>query len=210
MIGVVDYGSGNVRAIANIFDRLDIGFGFVKTTKDLAEVTRVVLPGVGAFGQAMQALNESGLREGLDRWVLQERKPLLGICVGMQLMADSSEESPIPGLGWIRGAVRRFEDSRFQQATRLPHMGWNTVSAAAKDHLLGDVDLSAGFYFLHSYYFSCLDPARVLGTTDYGGAFTSIVRWDNVYGVQFHPEKSHHAGVQVLKNFAGMGERSGG
>ena len=134
--------------------------------------------------------------------MLKDKRPVLGICVGMQLLARESEEGSAPGLGWMDGQVRRFAHDSFQQRTHLPHMGWNTVEPARPHSLFDGVDLGTGYYFLHSFYFECVREQDVLATTEYGQPFASVVQRDNVVGVQFHPEKSHHAGIQLLKNFA--------
>lgn len=202
MIAIVNYGSGNIQAIANIYNRLNIPFEIASTPEQLDGADRVLLPGVGAFDQAMSELERSGMRRALDRFVLEDRKPILGICVGMQLLANSSEEGSLSGLGWIDGVVRKFDHSTFHQSTHLPHMGWNTIEPAQPNSLFDGVDLGTGYYFLHSYYFSCSDERDVLAVTNYGVSFASGVHKDNIYGVQFHPEKSHAAGIQLLKNFA--------
>ena len=202
MIAIVNYGSGNIQAIANIYGRLNIPFVIASRPDDLHGAEKIILPGVGAFDQAMAELESSGMRRALDRVVCDEKRPILGICVGMQLLARSSEEGTAPGLGWIDGVVRRFDPTSFEQPTLLPHMGWNTVEPVDPHPLFEGVDLSTGYYFLHSYFFECADRQNVLGVTDYGRPFSSMVHRDNVFGVQFHPEKSHHAGIQLLKNFA--------
>jgi imidazole glycerol-phosphate synthase subunit HisH len=205
VISIVNYGSGNIQAICNIYGRLGIAFVVASKPEEVDRGERIVLPGVGAFDQAMNELDRSGLRVALDECALKKHRPILGICVGMQLLAKSSEEGVRPGLGWIDGIVRRFDCAKFQQATRLPHMGWNTVEPVRPDALFKDVDLQSGFYFLHSYYFSCEKGEDELGRTNYGGLYTSVVNRGNIYGVQFHPEKSHQAGIQLLKNFAQHG-----
>jgi glutamine amidotransferase len=202
MIGIVSYGSGNIQAIANIYGRLNVPFSIVSTPEELRRASKILLPGVGAFDQAMHELEASGLRRALDERVLEEKTPILGICVGMQLLARSSEEGEAPGLGWIDGVVRRFDDETFHQATHLPHMGWNTVAPTQPSRLFADVDLRRGYYFLHSYYFAPDRAEDVLAETEYGAPFACAVHRENIFGVQFHPEKSHHAGVQLLKNFA--------
>jgi glutamine amidotransferase len=202
MIAIVDYGSGNIQAIGNIYRRLGVPFVLAKRPEDLADAERILLPGVGAFDQAMNELDHSGMRAALDRCVVEEGKPILGICVGMQLLAKSSEEGGARGLGWIDAEVKRFDPSFIAQATHLPHMGWNTVTLMRDDALFADVDLGSGYYFLHSYYFSCNDRADELAVTEYGVRFASAVKKGRIYGVQFHPEKSHQAGVQLLKNYA--------
>lgn len=202
MIAIVNYGSGNIQAIANIYSRLGVPYRFAETPAELADAEKVILPGVGAFDQAMGELNRSGMREALEVAVREQRKPVLGICVGMQLLARASEEGREPGLGWVDGVVRRFDPARVDAVTRIPHMGWNTVRPVRDNVLFEDVDLATGYYFLHSYYFDCNDPEAVLAETVYGDTFASVVHTDNVYGVQFHPEKSHGAGIRLLQNFA--------
>lgn len=202
MIAIVNYGSGNIQAIANIYSRLAVPFAVAAQPSDLADATRIILPGVGAFDQAMDALDASGMRQALDACVLEDRKPILGICVGMQLLAKSSEEGRAPGLGWVDAEVRRFDRATVGRTTQLPHMGWNTVEPARADPLFDGVDVEGGYYFLHSYYLSCEDNEDELASTEYGIRFTSAVRRANIYGVQFHPEKSHQNGVQLLRNFA--------
>lgn len=165
---------------------------------------KALLPGVGAFDQAMNELEKSGMRQALDAFSLEKGKPILGICVGMQILARGSEEGALQGLGWIDGFVKRFNHSDFNQSTHLPHMGWNTVTPFRTHPLFEDIDLRTGCYFLHSYYFSCNQQEDVLAVTDYGTEFACVVNKDNIYGVQFHPEKSHQAGIQLLVNFAEM------
>jgi glutamine amidotransferase len=204
VIAIVNYGSGNIQAIANIYKRLGVEHSVASSAEHLKGADRYLLPGVGAFDRCMQELNRSGMREALEREVLDDRKPILGICVGMQILARSSEEGSERGLGWINGDVKRFDPSTFHQATRMPHMGWNTTTPVQTSPLFAGVDLSSGYYFLHSYYFACDEQASVLSETEYGVRFAAAVHSGNVFGVQFHPEKSHHAGIQLLKNFAGM------
>ena len=204
MIIIVDYGLGNVQAIANIYKRLDIPTVVARSAADLAGASHIILPGVGAFDWAMSCLNESGMRATLDDLVQRERKPVLGICVGMQMMARTSDEGRARGLGWFDASVKLFDDSKFVGRTHLPHMGWNDIEPVRTDGLFRDLGEKARFYFLHSYYFAPNDPQDVLASTDYGGRFTCAVRRQNVHGVQFHPEKSHAWGIQLLQNFAGL------
>lgn len=202
MIAIVNYGSGNIQAIGNIYKRLNIPFTVASKPEDLDSAEKIILPGVGSFDHAIKELESSGMRGALDAHVIQNKKPVLGICVGMQLLAKSSEEGVLAGLGWIDGTVKKFDHSKFEQATHLPHMGWNNVVPLKENKLLVDVDLELGYYFLHSYYFSCNKLEDILSVTNYGGKFHSAVNAGNIYGVQFHPEKSHQAGIQLLKNFA--------
>ncbi|MFM2289029.1 MAG: hypothetical protein RL684_2172 [Pseudomonadota bacterium] len=204
MIGIVDYGLGNVQAFANIYKRLGIPAVLARSADELAGATHIILPGVGAFDWAMERLCASGMRDCLDQLVRVERRPVLGVCVGMQMMAGSSDEGSTGGLGWFDATVRLFDDAKFTGRTHLPHMGWNDVAPVASAGLFEGLGEGVRFYFLHSYYFAPNDPADILATTDYGGSFACAVRRDNVYGVQFHPEKSHGWGGQLLKNFAGL------
>jgi len=204
MITIVDYGLGNVQAFVNIFKRLDIPVILAKTAECLDGASHIVLPGVGAFDWAMERLEASGMRAMLDRLVLEEKKFVLGICVGMQMMAKSSEEGSTSGLGWFDAVVKRFDESRIQGRTHLPHMGWNEVHPLDCQDLFRQLGSSARFYFLHSYYFEPAFKSDVLAHAEYGDNFACAVRHQNIYGVQFHPEKSHGWGVQLLKNFAGL------
>lgn len=202
MITIIDYGLGNVLAFVNVYMRLNIPVAVAKTVADLARATRLILPGVGSFDHAMEQLDRSGMRETLERLVQQDRMPIMGICVGMQMLANASDEGKLPGLGWIDGQVRKFDVTAMPRGTNLPHMGWNDVRPTVKGGLFRGLESDARFYFLHSYYFECAQEVDVLAQTDYGPDFSCAVRRDNVYGVQFHPEKSHHSGSQLLSNFA--------
>lgn len=202
MITIVDYGLGNILAFANVYKNLNILIGVAKSAEDLKGAAKIILPGVGAFDHAMELLDRSGMRQTLDEKVMQDRVPVLGICVGMQIMACSSEEGRLPGLGWIDGQVRKFDSSTLLHSTRLPHMGWNDVQPVTKSRLFEGLEHDARFYFLHSYYFHCNRSEDTLAVSDYGGKFSCAVNSGNIFGIQFHPEKSHHYGTQLLKNFA--------
>lgn len=201
MISIVNYGLGNIHAIANIYKRLNIAVGIASTPEELRTAERIILPGVGAFDWAMTRLNESGMRSVLDELVVSKGKPVLGICVGMQMMAKKSDEGVLDGLGWINAEVKKFDVSNFTQKTHLPHMGWNDVLPHSNEGLFRNLDSGTRFYFLHSYYFVPHNQDYVLAITDYNGPFASSVRSGNIFGVQFHPEKSHQWGIQLLKNF---------
>lgn len=202
MITIVNYGLGNIKAFVNIYNKLNVPCVIATNAKDLEKADKLILPGVGAFDHAMEELDNSGMRSTLDNMVLNKKIPVLGICVGMQMLAHSSDEGILPGLGWINGIVKKIDPEKLHHTTHLPHMGWNDVKAVKQSNLFSELEKDACFYFLHSYYFSCNDPADISAVTDYGGAFTCAVQHENIYGVQFHPEKSHHYGVQLLKNFA--------
>lgn len=202
MIKIIDYGLGNIQAFVNVYRRLHIPVEIAKSPADLDDATKLILPGVGAFDSAMERLNASGMRETLDFLVQEKKVPVLGICVGMQILADSSEEGVLPGLGWVPGTVRYFRPVAELQKLALPHMGWNDVMPKQDSALFKDLQREPRFYFLHSYWFDCLEEKNVEAVAEYGLRFTCVVQNDNVYGVQFHPEKSHHFGVGLLKNFA--------
>jgi glutamine amidotransferase len=204
VIVIVDYGLGNVLAFANMYKKLNIQARIARSAADLAGATRVILPGVGAFDHALERLDRSGMREPLTELVTRQGVPVLGICVGMQILANSSEEGQLPGLGWVPGRVRKLDVARLPQKTHLPHMGWNDVRPVRPSGLFAGLENDARFYFLHSYCFECERDDEVLATTDYGSSFSSAVSRANVYGVQFHPEKSHHFGTRLLQNFAGL------
>lgn len=202
MITIVNYGLGNIQAIANIYKRLGVAVRVASTDKDLADAQRIILPGVGAFDWAMMKLNQSGMRERLDELVTVKGRPVLGICVGMQMMANRSDEGEAAGLGWIDADVRKFDEASFTQKTHLPHMGWNNVLPQQPGGLFEGLETEARFYFLHSFYFAPRNLSDVLAVTDYNGNYASSVGRANVYGVQFHPEKSHQWGIRLLKNFS--------
>jgi len=202
VIAIVDYGLGNVQAFANIYKRLNIPATLASTAESLSKADRIILPGVGSFDWAMQCLERAGLRQTLDERVLDQKIPVLGVCVGMQMMARSSEEGSEPGLGWIDAEVKRFEFTTNNHRLMLPHMGWNDIVSSRFSALLNGLENEAQFYFLHSYYFAPGKEADVIATADYGGTFACGVQAGNCYGVQFHPEKSHGWGMQLLKNFA--------
>jgi glutamine amidotransferase len=203
MIAIVDYGLGNISAFANVFDRINQPFALARTPDELKAATKIILPGVGSFDYAMLLLEKSGMKDVLNDKVLDEKTPVLGVCVGMQMLARASEEGTSAGLGWIDGDVKKFFDAP-GHPIRIPHMGWNNATPAREHGLLDGLDDSSRFYFLHSYYFDCDDQADVLATTVYDGRFTCAVAHENIYGVQFHPEKSHRWGNQLLSNFARM------
>lgn len=202
MITIIDYGLGNIRAFQNVYERLSIPVKVARDPGELENATKIILPGVGSFDYAMSQLNKSGMREVLERRVLDDKIPVMGICVGMQMLADSSDEGSEPGLGWIKGRVRKFESNLIPFKSRLPHMGWNTVTPKNGVDLFSGVEDRARFYFLHSYYFECESESQVICKTDYGLTYASAVNKQNVYGIQFHPEKSHYNGVRLLNNFA--------
>lgn len=202
MIAIVDYGLGNVRAFANVYKRLNIEVLLAKSAEELAGASKIILPGVGAFDHAMERLAQSGMRETLDHLVLEKGVPVLGVCVGMQMLATCSDEGKLPGLGWVAGRVRSFRSVPAAESLPLPHMGWNDVAPTPGQLLFQKFDGDLRFYFLHSYYFECENQADVAAVANYGFDYCCAVSRGNIFGAQFHPEKSHHFGTQLLKNFA--------
>lgn len=203
MITIVNYGMGNLGSVQNMFKRIGVPSEITGEPAAVARAEKLLLPGVGAFDAAMQKIADSGLREVLDRKVLEEKIPVLGICLGMQLLTNGSEEGVLPGLGWIPARCFRF---RFPEGSKLkiPHMGWNYVFPKRESSLTKDLPDEPRFYFVHSYYVQCDYAENVLMTTPYGNDFHSIVQRENVYGAQFHPEKSHKYGMKLLSNFASL------
>ena len=202
MITIIDYGVGNVFAFQNVFKRLNIPSKIAKSVNDLMGASKLILPGVGHFDYAMSQLNNSGMRDRLDELVLKEKIPVIGICVGMQMMAKKSDEGTLDGLCWIDAYVKKFDEETINHHTKLPHMGWNDVKPNKNHPLFRGLEQEAIFYFLHSFYFNCKDPKNIISTTDYGINFASSVNKENIFGIQFHPEKSHSYGEKLLENFA--------
>lgn len=199
MIGILDYGAGNVQAIVRIYDNLKIPNKVIVDISDFEGVDKLILPGVGSFDAVVSKLNESGLKDKLSKLVLREKVPVLGICVGLQIMAKSSEEGILPGLGWVNATVKKFNlNSDFY----VPHMGWNTISLDGTNDIFNGTDEEFGFYFVHSFYFDLEEEIDSTTQTTYGLEFTSAIKKGNIVATQFHPEKSHSNGVTLLKNFA--------
>lgn len=201
MITIIDYGLGNIRAFVNVYARLNIKTIIAHTPDDLRGASKIILPGVGAFDHAMTQLNKSGMRDELEKQVMDKKVPVMGICVGMQMLAKSSDEGVLPGLGWINGTVKKFDASLIHYKTRLPHMGWNSINLVDANPLMAGLTKASRFYFLHSYYFAPYNPADIISTTDYGITYASAINSENLFGVQFHPEKSHSNGIKLLHNF---------
>lgn len=202
MIHVVDYGVGNIKAFLNVFSRLGIEARRATRVCELDNAKHLVLPGVGHFDHAMQRLNDSGMRPRLEELVLTEKIPLIGVCVGMQMLASGSDEGRLSGLNWIPGRIRAFSSNPDCADLVVPHMGWNELRSRAGASLFSKgFNTEPQFYFLHSYYFDADDKENVVATAKYGIDFGAVVSRENIHGVQCHPEKSHHWGEQLLKNF---------
>lgn len=208
MIHLIDYGVGNIQAFLNVFTRLGVPAAAVSSPESLKDTTHLILPGVGAFDHAMTLFNQSGLRDPVDQLVLGDKVPVIGICVGMQMLASGSEEGTMDGLNWIPGQVRSFTSNPQSQHLPMPHMGWNDVKLRRDSVLINNFTADPTFYFLHSYYFDCADKNDVIATAEYGFEFDCIVGRGNVFGIQCHPEKSHSSGSGLLKNFSEIGNHA--
>lgn len=202
MICVVDYGVGNIHAFLTRYKRIGIDARRARSAEDLAGASHLILPGVGHFDSAMQRLNASGMRPALETMVLRQGVPILGVCVGMQMLAAGSDEGSLQGLNWIPGRVRAFATNPLSGELPMLHMGWNSLNVASGARLFSEgFDHSVRFYFLHSFYFDAEDKADVAATAQYGLDFAAVVNRGHVYGVQFHPEKSHKYGVSLIRSF---------
>lgn len=202
MIVVVDYGRANIGSVLNMLKRVGAEARVARTCEDLADAHKLILPGVGAFDPAVERLRDSGMGDVLTDLVLNRKAPVLGLCLGMQLLTRGSEEGSLPGLGWIPAETRRFCFEGDATHLKIPHMGWNGVRAAAGADLFHGLEHDVRFYFVHSYHVVCDRPMDVAAWTRFGYEFASSVQHGNIYGTQFHPEKSHRFGMQLLKNFA--------
>ncbi|HRE51721.1 MAG TPA: imidazole glycerol phosphate synthase subunit HisH [Flavitalea sp.] len=201
MITIIDYGMGNLGSIQNMFKRIGAASQITGDIGKIASASKLLLPGVGAFDAAMTRIAESGILDILNKKVVEDKTPVLGICLGMQLLSRSSEEGKLPGLGWVSARTIRFNFPQ-DSSLKVPHMGWNRVNEVNKSELTRDLPEEPRFYFVHSYYVMADDPADVLMTTHYGHEFHSVIQHNNIYGAQFHPEKSHKFGMKLLENFS--------
>lgn len=198
MIAIVDYGLGNIPAYMDIYKSLGLSAMPAKSPQDLLSAKKIILPGVGSFDWAVSLLNRSGMRETLDLLVLEKKIPVLGVCVGMQIMCDSSEEGSESGLSWLAGSVKKLKTSGKHP---LPHMGWNKVVSIGDNLLFEDLP-SDWFYFLHSFSVNMANQEATSAKATYCDEFTCAINCENIFATQFHPEKSHAAGVKLLRNFA--------
>ena len=203
MIAIINYGVGNLGSIQNMLKRVGHPENIITNNVDeINNADKIILPGVGAFDAGMQKIHESGLLDVLNKNALIDKKPLLGICLGMQLLSKESEEGKIPGLGWIDAVTLKFSFENEQQGLKIPHMGWNEVKVSKSHPLIKDLPEPSRFYFVHSYYVKCANIQDELLSCHYGHDFTCAVQHENIMGVQFHAEKSHKFGMQILKNFS--------
>ena len=201
MVTIVDYGMGNLGSVRNMFNYIKVPVQVSGDAKVIEQAVRVLLPGVGAFDAAMLKINDAGLRDVLQYKAMEEKVPVLGICLGMQLLTNGSEEGIMPGFGWIDATTERFRFT--DKRMKVPHMGWNLTREIQPNALTKDLGEEPRFYFVHSYYVTTADEKNVLMRTHYGHDFDSVItNGENIYGAQFHPEKSHKFGMQLFKNFA--------
>jgi glutamine amidotransferase len=203
MILIIDYGLGNVRSIYAKIEQMGEPVTISSDIESIENADKIILPGVGSFDSGMENIRKLGIRDTLDRKVCRDKLPILGICLGMQLLTRKSEEGMLPGLGYIDADTRKFS---FGTTTNLniPHMGWNTIIINQRSPLLEGIVTNLRFYFVHSYHVACDLPENIVASTQYGYEFPSIIQQENIFGVQFHPEKSHKQGIQLIKNFVRM------
>lgn len=199
-IVIIDYGMGNLRSVQKKFNKVGFDAEISSNLDVINSATKLVLPGVGHFSHGVKKLKELGIWDVLNRVVLEKKTPILGICLGMQLMAKHSKEGNVDGLGWFDADVVKFQIGN-QLKYKVPHMGWNNTSIKKENILYSNLDDSSMFYFVHSYYMKCNDQSDVLATTGYEDQFVSVIQKNNIYGTQFHPEKSHDDGDKMIKNF---------
>ena len=201
MIGIINYGLGNVQSFINSFKVLGISAISISNKDQLKRIDRLILPGVGSFDSAIQKFNNSGLRDDIEDLVFNNNLPIMGVCIGMQIMANSSSEGDLSGLGWINGEVEIIDQ---KNSLILPHMGWNEIKVEEENSKLFSNLLSKRFYFLHSYHFVTNQNSSKIAFVNYGEDILAAISKNNIYGCQFHPEKSHSAGLNVLENFANL------
>ena len=199
MIGIIDYKMGNIGSIQNMLKRISVKSVISSKIEILNNCDKLILPGVGSFDQGMKNLKNHNFIRFLNDYVIKDKKPILGICLGMQLFADNSEEGDLSGLGWIKGNVKKFNLRK--DSLKVPHMGWNNIECK-NSKLFLKLPNEKRFYFVHSFFFECKNKENIISTTDYGINFASSINKQNIWGTQFHPEKSHICGMKLLKNYA--------
>jgi len=201
LITIIDYNMGNIASIENMLKKFGAEAIVTSDPSIIEEAEKIILPGVGSFDYGMNNLNKLGITEVLKTKVLEEKIPLLGICLGMQLLTQKSEEGTLPGLGFINAKTVKFQQEHCEEKIKIPHMGWNYIKVNNESILFDDFNKEMRFYFVHSFYVECEKQENVLANTQYGKTFASVIGNDNILGVQFHPEKSHSYGMKLLKNF---------
>ncbi len=200
MITIVNYGMGNLGSIVNMFKKIGVEAKITDEINEIEKADKILLPGVGSFDAAMSKIKESGFTDVLNYKAKEQKIPVLGICLGMQLLTNSSEEGVLPGLGWIPAKTIKFNFTK-ESGLKVPHMGWNIVNENRPSKLTTDFEEESRFYFVHSYYVKCENDENSILKTNYGLEFDSAIQKDNIYGAQFHPEKSHKFGMKLLENF---------
>ncbi len=199
---IIDYGMGNLGSIANMLKRIGADAIISGNPDEIEKADKLILPGVGAFDNGMKNLKERGLLDLLNKKVLSEKIPILGICLGIQLFTKKSEEGNLNGLAWLDAETVKFKFDESDIGLKIPHMGWNNVETMKDSSLFRGLENENKFYFVHSYHVACADRTDILSSTEYGVKFTSSILKENIAGVQFHPEKSHKFGMRLLENFA--------
>ncbi len=202
MIAIIDYGMGNLGSIHNMLKKIGQESIITNDLKIISKADKIILPGVGAFDTAVESLERLKLTSLLNTLVIAENKPILGICLGMQLFSKSSEEGNLPGLGWVNAETIRFRFNSENANLRIPHMGWNKITPKRDHAIFREMALDSRFYFVHSYHVYCNDESNILATAEYGTTFNAAIFHRNIIGMQFHPEKSHKFGITILQNFA--------
>lgn len=201
MIAIIDYGVGNLASIQNMFKKAGVIAEVCSKSEEIEAAAKIVLPGMGAFDNCMQKYNDSGFRDIVEQKVMQDKIPVLGICVGLQMFMESSEEGKLPGLGWVKGKTVLFDHSKLTAGQKIPNMGWLDTYCSRETKLMQGIE-EPRYYFAHSYHIVVSDNTDTAITANYGYDFTAGIEKGNILGVQFHPEKSHRFGMQLFKNFA--------
>lgn len=202
MITIIDYGMGNLGSVFSMFKRIGIKSHVTSDLEEIHKARKILLPGVGAFDQAMRRISESGMQKVLNDKAIKEKVPVLGVCLGMQLLTESSKEGNLSGLGWIPGRALSFAEELNDTSLKIPHMGWNNVVKTKSSALTNDFTDEYRFYFVHSYFVKCKERSNAILESTYGLTFDSAIQRDNIFGAQFHPEKSHKYGMKLFENFA--------
>lgn len=201
MLSIIDYGMGNLHSVQKAVSRIGVDSNIAVSPNDITNATKLILPGVGHFKNGMVRLKQLGFIDILYKKVIEDRIPILGICLGMQLFTKYSEEGDVEGLGWVDAQTINFKKATESSKLKIPHMGWNNLNLKKQSNVLSGITDNDSFYFVHSYFVSCKNEADILTTTVYGNEFVSSFQKKNITGVQFHPEKSHSAGLKIISNF---------
>lgn len=204
MITIINYNAGNIKSIQNMLKRIGAKSIISSSAEEIAQAEKLILPGVGSFDYGMKNLQQSGLIEILNEKVINNKTPILGICLGAQLLGNKSEEGVEKGLGWIDMDIVKFDKSKMTKQLKIPHMSWNEVTVTKKSMLMEGLEDEARFYFVHTYHMQPKNENNVLTNSNYGYEFVSAVEKENIFGVQFHPEKSHKFGMRLLQNFVNL------